>query len=57
MEEGVEVVEERPEDDAYYSMRDVDALMHPRHPGLPYVYDDLMVWGGRRWVPHGKARE
>lgn len=41
----------------YYTMREVDAMLDPRHPGLPYVYDDLMIWGGRRWVPKGKARE
>jgi hypothetical protein len=44
-------------DDAFYSMREIDAMVHPRHPGLPYVYDELMVWGGRRWVPKGKAVE
>ncbi len=45
------------EAEAYHTMREIDTVLHPRHPGLPYVYDDLMVWGGRRWVPKDKARE
>lgn len=45
------------ERETYYSMREIDAVLHPRHPAVPYVYDDLMVWGGRRWVPKPRARE
>lgn len=37
-----------------YIMSDLDALMHPLHPSLPYVYDDLVHWGGNTWIPRGE---
>lgn len=37
-----------------YIMRDLDALMHPLHPALPYVYDDLVHWGGEMWMPRAE---
>ena len=39
------------EGEGQYSMREVDALLHPLHPDLPYVYDDLVHWGGKVWAP------
>jgi hypothetical protein len=36
----------------HYSMKEIDELMHPLHPSLPYVYDDLVHWGGKRWDPN-----
>lgn len=45
------------EREAYHSMREIDTVLHPRHAAMPYVYDDLSFWGGRRWVPKPRARE
>jgi len=38
----------------HYIMSELDALMHPLHPSLPYVYDDLVHWGGKEWVPRAE---
>lgn len=51
-EEGERVANEQDLDPGrHYSMKEIDELMHPLHPSLPYVYDDLVHWGGKRWDP------
>jgi hypothetical protein len=46
--------DDNPDPHRHYIMSELDALMHPLHPSLPYVYDDLVYWGGEEWVPRAE---